>query len=114
MVITLFWSRLREDLGAEGLADYQADAARMLALAQRYPSFVSFKAYAAEDGERLGVVVFQFGGAAGRMAQRSGTPGSAAAGTGSILRGVPPDGLRAGAGVQLAARGAHGERGARQ
>ncbi len=58
MVITLFWSRLREDLGAEGLSDYLADAARMLALAQRYPGFVSFKAYAAEDGERLGVVMF--------------------------------------------------------
>ena len=59
MVITLFWSRFREDLGAEGLADYQENAERMLALAQRYPGFVSLKTYTAEDGARLSVVVFE-------------------------------------------------------
>ena len=59
MVITLFWNRLREDLGAEGLADYHENKERMLALAQGYPGFVSIKTYTAEDGERLSVVMFE-------------------------------------------------------
>ena len=57
-VVTLFWSRLRDDLGPEGLAAYQADLAHMLDLARGMPGFVSVKAYTADDGERLTIIVF--------------------------------------------------------
>ena len=57
-VVTLFWSRLRDDLGEAGLAEYQRDQEQMLALAGAMPGFVSVTPYTSPDGERLSVVVF--------------------------------------------------------
>ncbi|MBS0482123.1 MAG: antibiotic biosynthesis monooxygenase [Proteobacteria bacterium] len=48
MFLVLFRNRKRDDLD---VAAYQADAARMEALARMQPGFVSFKSYAADDGE---------------------------------------------------------------
>jgi heme-degrading monooxygenase HmoA len=48
MFLVVFRNRKRADLDA---AAYSADADEMLALAQQQPGFVSFKSYAAEDGE---------------------------------------------------------------
>lgn len=57
-VVTLFWSRLRDDLGEDGLADYQRDLEHILALARAMPGFVSVAPYTGPDGERLTIVVF--------------------------------------------------------
>ena len=54
MVVVIFRSRLRDD-AAPGYAEA---AERMLALARTSPGFVSFRHYAAEDGERCSVVEF--------------------------------------------------------
>ncbi|MFO1255625.1 MAG: antibiotic biosynthesis monooxygenase [Sphingomonadaceae bacterium] len=48
MFLVVFRNRKRADLDA---AAYSADAARMEALARAQPGFLSFKSYAAEDGE---------------------------------------------------------------
>ena len=50
MFITVFRNRKRAGIDA---AAYAADAARMEQLARQQPGFVSFKSYAAEDGEVL-------------------------------------------------------------
>ncbi len=59
MPITLCWSRLREDLGEQGLAEYQQHAAAISTRAEGFPGYVSRKTYTAEDGERLTVVQFE-------------------------------------------------------
>jgi len=59
MVITLFWSRFRDDLDEAARAAYQADAARMQALVEQAPGFVAVKSYRSEDGERLTISVFE-------------------------------------------------------
>ena len=48
MYLVVFRNRKRADISAEA---YGADADRMEALARAQPGFVSFKSYAAEDGE---------------------------------------------------------------
>lgn len=48
MFLVVFRNRKRAGIDA---AAYSADADEMLALAQRQPGFVSFKSYAADDGE---------------------------------------------------------------
>ena len=48
MFIVVFRNRKRADIDA---AAYSADADRMEALARAQPGFVSFKSYAADDGE---------------------------------------------------------------
>ncbi|AZI38345.1 hypothetical protein NT2_01_02530 [Caenibius tardaugens NBRC 16725] len=48
MFLVVFRNRKRADLDA---AAYDRDAARMLALAQQQPGFLSFKSYTADDGE---------------------------------------------------------------
>ena len=48
MFLVVFRNRKRADID---YAAYQADADRMLELAQVQPGFVSFKSYAAQDGE---------------------------------------------------------------
>ena len=48
MFLVVFRNRKRADIDA---AAYSADAARMEQLARAQPGFVSFKGYAAEDGE---------------------------------------------------------------
>ncbi len=51
MVVVLFRSRLRPDVGAE----YEETAEHMLALVRAMPGFVSFKTYTAPDGERMSI-----------------------------------------------------------
>ena len=55
MVVVIFRSRLREDAGP----DYERTAERMLELARTMPGFVSFRHYAAPDGERVSLVEFE-------------------------------------------------------
>jgi heme-degrading monooxygenase HmoA len=55
MVITLFRSRLRP----EHEAQYLVWAARIHDLAVKMPGFISFKAFSAEDGERVAIVEFE-------------------------------------------------------
>lgn len=52
MFLVVFRNRKRADLDA---ATYAADAAAMEALACVQPGFVSFKSYAAEDGEVVAI-----------------------------------------------------------
>lgn len=55
MVVTVFRSRLRpgfeEEIAARG--------ARMLELASAMPGFISYKDFAAEDGENVAIVEFE-------------------------------------------------------
>jgi heme-degrading monooxygenase HmoA len=55
MVITLFRSRLRPEHGTQ----YAEWAKRIHDIAVKMPGFISFKAFAAEDGERISVVEFE-------------------------------------------------------
>lgn len=59
MPITLFYSRFREDLDEDGLAEYQQHAAAIAARSETFPGYISRKSYTAEDGERLTVVQFE-------------------------------------------------------
>ena len=54
MVVTIFRSRL----DAKSEAEYRVVAERMRELAMGMPGLVSFKSFAADDGERLTMVVF--------------------------------------------------------
>jgi heme-degrading monooxygenase HmoA len=54
MVITIFRSRL----DAKNEAEYRPLAERMREIAMRMPGLVSFKSFAADDGERLSMIVF--------------------------------------------------------
>lgn len=58
MPITLFYSRFRDDMGEDGLAEYQQHAAAIAARSETFPGYISRKSYLAEDGERLTVVQF--------------------------------------------------------
>lgn len=48
MYLVVFRNRKRPDID---YAAYEADAARMLELAQAQPGYISFKSYVADDGE---------------------------------------------------------------
>jgi heme-degrading monooxygenase HmoA len=54
VVITLFRSRLRPGDHAE----YERWGRRMAELAAEQPGFVSFKTFAADDGERISIIEF--------------------------------------------------------
>jgi heme-degrading monooxygenase HmoA len=54
MVIAVFRSRLRTDHADE----FQELAARLRTLAEAMPGFVSYRVYAAEDGERCSIIEF--------------------------------------------------------
>lgn len=54
MVVVVFRARLKPEIGK----DYQETGARMLALAETMPGFVSYREYASTDGEELAVVEF--------------------------------------------------------
>lgn len=55
MVVVVFRARLKPGIGK----DYQETGARMLALAEKMPGFVSYREYASGDGEELAVVEFE-------------------------------------------------------
>lgn len=48
MFLVVFRNRKRDDIDYPA---YEAEAARMLELAQAQPGYISFKSYVAEDGE---------------------------------------------------------------
>ena len=54
-VLTVFRSRLAPDAYDAG---YEERAEQILARAKTMPGFVSFKAFVADDGERVSVIVF--------------------------------------------------------
>lgn len=54
-ILTVFRSRLRDDANDNGYGP-EADATE--ATARAMPGFVEFKSYAAPDGERVSIVVF--------------------------------------------------------
>jgi heme-degrading monooxygenase HmoA len=53
-VVTVFRSRLRP----ESVDEYHDTARRILELARTMPGFVDFKAFEADDGERVSVITF--------------------------------------------------------
>jgi heme-degrading monooxygenase HmoA len=55
MILTVFRARLRADADADAAAALNE---RMLALATAMPGFVSYKDFAAEDGENVTIVEF--------------------------------------------------------
>jgi heme-degrading monooxygenase HmoA len=55
MMIVLFRSRLTDEAGEE----YSQTAQRLEELAATMPGFVSFKTFAASDGERVSIVEFE-------------------------------------------------------
>ena len=55
-IVTVFRSRLRPEADAHG---YSELAREMEALARSAPGFVDFKTFAAEDGERVSIIVFE-------------------------------------------------------
>ena len=52
MVVILFRSRLAAEAGD----DYHQMAAEMLATARQMPGFIEYKAFLADDGERISVI----------------------------------------------------------
>jgi heme-degrading monooxygenase HmoA len=55
MIVTIFRSRLRPERADE----YAGVAERIHELATRQPGFVSIRSYAATDGERVSIVLFE-------------------------------------------------------
>lgn len=55
MIVTIFRSRLRE----ETLSEYGPVAEQMAQLASSMPGFISFKSFAADDGEHLSIIEFE-------------------------------------------------------
>ncbi len=55
MIVTVFRSRLRP----EAQDEYREWAARMSALAETMPGYISHKGFTAEDGERVTIVEFE-------------------------------------------------------
>ena len=53
-ILTVFRTRLRDDM----TPGYAETAARMVERAKAMPGFVSFKTFAAEDGERVSIILF--------------------------------------------------------
>jgi len=56
MVVTIFRSRLREDIDGSAL---EALGMRMYELASAMPGFISYKDFAAADGEAVALVEFE-------------------------------------------------------
>ena len=59
MIVTVFRSRPRHDLSADVIAELTRIGTRMAELAPTMPGFVSYRDYAASDGESVTVVEFQ-------------------------------------------------------
>lgn len=58
MVVTIFRARPRKDLDPALYAEAERRNARMLELAQAMPGFISYKDFAAADGENLSLIEF--------------------------------------------------------
>ncbi len=59
MVVTVFRTRARANLGPDVMAQLTERGARMIELALSMPGFVSYKDFSAEDGETVTVVEFE-------------------------------------------------------
>jgi heme-degrading monooxygenase HmoA len=59
MVVVVFRSKLRPDLGRDVIAEAGKRGARMYELAARMPGFVSYKEFTASDGENVSLVEFE-------------------------------------------------------
>lgn len=59
MILTVFRATLRSDLDAADLGELEALGARMASLAEATTGFVSYKDFAAPDGENVTVVEFE-------------------------------------------------------
>ena len=73
MFLVVFRNRKRADID---YAAYQADADRMLELAQAQPGYLSFKSYVADDGEVIALSEWEDEAAArawGRVAEHRAT-----------------------------------------
>ena len=73
MFLVVFRNRKRADID---YAAYEAEADRMLALAQAQPGYLSFKSYASDDGEVVALSEWQDEAAArawGRVAEHRAT-----------------------------------------
>jgi heme-degrading monooxygenase HmoA len=66
MILTVFRARLRADADSDAAAALNE---RMVALASAMPGFISYKDYAAEDGENVTIV--EFASEAEQLAWRS-------------------------------------------
>jgi len=58
MVVVVFRARVRADVSAQVGDQAAAQNARMLELATTMPGFISYKDFAAEDGENVTIVEF--------------------------------------------------------
>ena len=73
MFLVVFRNRKRADID---YAAYEAEADRMLALAQAQPGYLSFKSYASDDGEVIALSEWEDEAAArawGRVAEHRAT-----------------------------------------
>jgi heme-degrading monooxygenase HmoA len=73
MFLVVFRNRKRADID---YAEYEAEADRMLALARAQPGYLSFKSYAADDGEVIALSEWEDEAAArgwGRVAEHRAT-----------------------------------------
>ena len=73
MFLVVFRNRKRADID---YAAYEAEADRMLALAQSQPGYLSFKSYASDDGEVIALSEWEDEAAArawGRVAEHRAT-----------------------------------------
>jgi heme-degrading monooxygenase HmoA len=59
MIATLFFSRLRADMSAELLSEYESEVAALERQARSFPGFVSIQPFENPEGERLTVVMFE-------------------------------------------------------
>ncbi len=59
MVLTVFRSRLREDLGEDGEAKYVAEATALVERAKTFPGFIDVRTYGSPSGERVTLVWFE-------------------------------------------------------
>jgi len=80
MYLVVFRNRKRADID---YAAYEADAARMVELARAQPGYLSFKSYAADDGEVIAVSEWADRASAkawGRLAEHAEVQGRGRAG----------------------------------
>lgn len=99
MVVIVFRSKIRQGVD---MAALQALGARMYELASAMPGFMSYKDYAAADGESLTLVAFESEPA--RMAQPSGASLGPGAGSPGLLFRLPHPDLPADPRIQVLRR----------
>ncbi len=82
MFVNVFINRKRPGFDA---ASYAADSARMMALAQAQPGFVSYRRYSSDDGEDVSISEWESEDAAQRLGPESRTSRRTGPGTKRLL-----------------------------